>query len=260
MFFNTMLIDSHCHLNHSPLVDNLTQILQQAGEKGINHFLVPATCPDDWSITLQLAQSYPQIYAAIGIHPWFVASYNELALSQLEQLLHYHSQALIGEIGLDFARAPSLIDKNLQINCFEAQLQLAKSAQRPAIIHHVHTTDACLHSIKRCRFTYGGIAHAFSGSMEEAQAWIKHGFLIGVGSLLLRPQAKKIRLIAEKLPLQHMVIETDAPYMSPLPHQNNSPDNIRQIAEIIASLRNCHWQDIATITSENALKIIPAQS
>lgn len=257
MFFNTMLFDSHCHLNHSPLVDNLTQVLHQADKKNINHFLVPATGSDDWSITLQLAQSYSQLYAAIGIHPWFVADYNDSAFSQLEQLLHHNPQALIGEIGLDFIRSHSPTDKNLQISCFEAQLQLAKAAQRPVIIHHVHATDACLHSIKRCRFTNGGIAHAFSGSLEEAQAWFRHGFLIGVGSLLLRPQAKKIRLIAEKMPLQHMVIETDAPYMSPLPKQNNSPDNLRQIAEIIAKLRNCHWQDIATITSENAFKIIP---
>lgn len=251
-----MLFDSHCHLNHSPLTENLTQVLQQAADKHIGHFLVPATSPADWLTTIELQEAYSCIYAAIGIHPWYINSHNDSALNQLESLLHTHPDIMMGEIGLDFARINNRTDKNLQINCFEAQLRMAKSLQRPVIIHNVHATDACIHSIKRCQFTFGGIAHAFSGSMEEAQAWIKHGFFIGVGSLLLRTQAKKIRHIAEKLPLQHIVIETDAPYMSPLPHQNNTPDNLRQIAEIIAGLRNSHWQDIASITSKNTFQVI----
>ena len=251
-----MLFDSHCHLNHSPLIENLAQVLQQASDKHISHFLVPATAPADWLTTIRLAETYPWIYAAIGIHPWYTANYNDSALNQLEFLLEAHPHTIMGEIGLDFARAHNEAEKNLQINCFESQLLLAKKMQRPAIIHHVHATGTCLQSIKRCRFTYGGIAHAFSGSIQEAQAWIKHGFLIGIGSLLLRTQAKKIRHIAEKLPLQHMVIETDAPYMSPYPQQKNSPDNLRQIAEIIAGLRNCHWEDIATVTRKNMFKII----
>lgn len=252
-----MLFDSHCHLNHRPLIDNLSQVLLQAGDKDIGHFLVPATSSADWLITIKLAKNYPQIYAAVGLHPWFINHITHSTLQQLEKILLQHPQIIMGEIGLDFARAHSLEEKNLQIKYFEEQLQLAKIMQRPVIIHHVHATNACLESIKRCHFTNGGIAHAFSGSLEEAQAWVKHGFLIGVGSLLLRSQAKKIHRIAEKLPLQHMVIETDAPYMAPSANQINHPVSLRQIAEIIASLRNCHWHDIATITSKNTFAIIP---
>lgn len=251
-----MLFDSHCHLNHSPLIENLTQVLQLAAEKNISHFLVPATNPDDWITSLNLAESRPYIYAAIGIHPWYLDSFSDTAIDNLEKLLLQHSQALIGEIGLDYVHAENINDKNQQINCFEAQLQLAKTTQRPTIIHHVHATADCLRSIKRCGFTNGGIAHAFSGSIEEAQAWIKQGFLIGAGSLLLRPQAKKIRQIATLLPLQHLVIETDAPYMSPNPQHSNSPEHLLQIAKIIANLRNMHWQDIATITTQNMFKLL----
>lgn len=251
-----MLFDSHCHLSHTPLVENLPEILAQAAAREINGFLVPSTQPQDWQSTIQLVLQYPHIYGAIGIHPWFISAYNNYNLNKLEQLLYKHPQLLIGEIGLDFARAQESTCRELQIHYFEEQLCLAQSMSRPIIVHHVHATSACIQSIKRCAFSYGGFAHAFSGSIEEANEWIKLGFFIGIGSLLLHPHAKKVRIIAQNLPLQNIVIETDAPYMAPPSEPYNTPNNIIQIAKIIADLRGCHWQDIAQITTQNTEKIL----
>ncbi|MCO6504258.1 MAG: TatD family hydrolase [Snodgrassella sp.] len=251
-----MLFDSHCHLNHKPLIEKLPEILTQAAFNHINGFLVPATQAQDWELTIQLAANHPQIYAAIGIHPWFVSSSNNANFTKLEQLLHQNSQPLLGEIGLDFVRARDQNSREQQIQCFELQLQIANSIKRPIVVHHVHATSACLKSIKRCSFTHGGFAHAFSGSIEEAHEWIKYGFLIGIGSLLLHQQAKKVRIAAQTLPLQNIVIETDAPYMSPKTKQYNSPNNLIQIAKIIANLRNIQWEEVAEITAANALTLL----
>lgn len=251
-----MLFDSHCHLSHEPLVENLPEILAQAAHKHINGFLVPATQPPDWEATLQLAKMYTQIHAAIGIHPWYISACTLTDYEKLEQLLGENSDLLLGEIGLDFVHARDAESRQHQIQRFEQQLDIAKSASRPIIIHHVHATAACLNSIKRCAFKHGGFAHAFSGSLEEAQEWIKQGFLIGIGSLLLRPHAKKARLAAQTLPLEHMVIETDAPYMPPQDKPYNSPANLQQIAQIIAELRGIAYEQVARITTQNAMAII----
>ena len=106
-----MLFDSHCHLNHRPLIDNLSQVLLQASDKDIGHFLVPATSSADWLITIELAKNYPQIYAAVGLHPWFINYITHSTLQQLEKILLQHPQIIMGEIGLDFARAHSLEEK-----------------------------------------------------------------------------------------------------------------------------------------------------
>lgn len=247
------LFDTHCHLTHSPLRQQLTSVLAQAEAQQVTRFLVPATCPVDWTDIIKIEQQHSAIFAALGIHPWYTQYHNSAAMATLSSLLQQNPDMIMGEIGLDFYQYRQEQERQIQLNCFEDQLHLAQELHRPCVIHHVHATAVCINSIKRCKFKYGGFAHAFSGSLEEAQAWIKQGFMIGIGSLLLNPQAKKIRNIAARLPLANMVLETDAPYMA-VDEQHNYPANTRKIAEIVAELRHCSWQEIAKACTENALK------
>ncbi|WP_066567503.1 TatD family hydrolase [Snodgrassella sp. CFCC 13594] len=252
-----MLFDTHCHLTHAPLMQQLPRILAEAAAAEVTHFLVPGTTPNDWDSILKLAQQYDAIYAALGLHPWFVCEHHlAQALTTLNQRLIAHPQLWVGEIGLDFMRATSSEAQQQQIDAFEAQLQLAQAHQRCVVIHNVHASSACLSSIKRCHFTQGGFAHAFSGSLEEAQEWVKCGFKIGMGSLLLKPNARKIRRIATELPLSSMVLETDAPYMSPEPNHPNHPRNTQSVAKVLAELKQTNWHTIAQATSTNAFNLL----
>lgn len=249
------LFDTHCHLTHAPLKQHLPQVLAQAAKQGVTRFLVPAATPEDWPDIIQLTQQNHAISMALGIHPWYTQFHQPQTMEALTQHLDQYPFALVGEIGLDFAAAKDEPARQTQKICFEDQLHIARQYQRPVVIHHVHATAACIDSIRRCNFTYGGFAHAFSGSLQEAQQWHQAGFMIGIGSLLLNPKAKKIRRIAAELPLDYMVLETDAPYMAP-DKSVNYPANTRRIAEIVAQLRHCDWQEVANHCYQNACRYV----
>lgn len=247
------LFDTHCHLSHPALHTQLPEVLAAAAAADVRHFLAPATGAQDWGTVAALAQ--PHIHIALGIHPWFIDTQPNKALDLLAQQLQTHAHALVGEIGLDHY-PPHQHNAAAQSACFEAQLQLAQQLQRPVVLHNRKASQACLHSIRRCGFTQGGFAHAFSGSLEEARQWIKHGFKIGIGSVLLKPQAKKIRTVVAGLDWADMVLETDAPYMPPHPDSHNHPQNTRRIAEIVAAIKHTDWQTVAYHTTRTALALI----
>lgn len=251
-----MLIDTHCHLTHPPLCTHLPTVLAEAAAADVQQFLVPGTRPEDWADITMLAQSNPPIHMALGLHPWYVTMITDEIWPQLLTLLRTFSTALVGEIGLDFLHATDVGEQARQIAAFEKQLDMAKSLNRAVVVHNVKASSACLNSIRRCRFTYGGFAHGFSGSLEEAREWVRNGFKIGMGSLLLRPNARKIRRIAAELPLADMVLETDAPYMPPHRNSPNYPKNTRLIAEQIAVIREMSITDIAMCTTQNAKKLL----
>lgn len=251
-----MLIDTHCHLTHAPLLAHLPLVLAEAAAQDVQRFLVPGTCPDDWADITTLAQADQHIHMALGLHPWYVPAITEPIWPQLTALLRAFPAALVGEIGLDFLHAPDAAQQARQITAFETQLTIAQSQHRAVVVHNVKASQACLNSIRRCRFTHGGFAHGFSGSLEEAREWVKHGFKISIGSLLLRPNARKIHRIVAELPLADMVLETDAPYMSPVQNTPNYPKNTRLIAEIVAAIRHISLADVAWQTTHNANQLL----
>ena len=185
-----MFTDTHCHLADPALLPQLPDVLAAARAANVCRFIVPATCRADWAAVLALAA--PDIHSAIGIHPWFAAEAEADDLAALSQLLAQHPQALVGEIGLDFLHQnPSNEARARQISLFEQQLRLAEQHRRPVIIHNLKASAAIVGAVHATRFSQGGIVHAFSGSFEEAQAFIRCGFKIGIGSLLLNPAPKK---------------------------------------------------------------------
>lgn len=248
-----MFTDTHCHLADPALLPQLPEVLAAARAANVCRFIVPATCRADWAAVLALGAA--NTHSAIGIHPWFAAEAGADDLAALSQLLTQHPQALVGEIGLDFLHQnPSNAARTRQISLFEQQLRLAEQHRRPVIIHNLKASAAIVGAVRTTRFSQGGIVHAFSGSLEEAQAFIRCGFKIGIGSLLLNPAAKKARQAAAALPLEHIVLETDSPFM--LKNETNTPANVRAIAETVAGLRGISLAALSVQTEINVAQLL----
>ncbi|WP_416192197.1 TatD family hydrolase [Neisseria sp. CCUG12390] len=246
--------DSHCHLADPAFQNRLSEILAQAAQQGVTRFIVPATQRGDWADVVRLTQterpSESRIHIALGIHPWFAEAAAPQDFAELERLLRQYPQAWVGETGLDFlVNRPSETQKQRQVEAFCRQLELAQRLARPVIVHNVKATAAVAEAVKQSGFTRGGIAHAFSGSMEEARILLRCGFKIGIGSLLLNPNAKKVRQAAAQLDWGDMVLETDSPFM--LRDEVNTPANVRTSAEIVAELRGADTAEVAAHTERN---------
>lgn len=244
-----MLFDTHCHLASPPLVDRLPETYAEAAADGVKRFLVPATGVQDWATVATLQNDHTHV--ALGVHPWFADAQPQDVTERLADWLAQHPRALVGEIGLDF-QAQHQAQAAVQQRLLDAQLALAQALQRPVVLHCVRAAAACRQRIRYTGFRHGGIVHAFSGSPEEARLWLQLGFKIGVGSLLLRPNARKIRAAVAVLNWGDMVLETDAPYMPPPGHHHNHPRHTRRVAEAVAAIRRCDWQTVAAHTTQTA--------
>lgn len=246
--------DTHCHLADAALRENLPHILTAARKVGVKRFIVPATCPQDWQSVAELSEmpsEHGQIRIALGIHPWFSDGIAERDCVRLEAMLARYPQAWVGEIGLDFYdKTQTPPQRERQIQVFVRQLEIAQTLRRRVIIHNLKATADIAAAVKQTGFAQGGIVHAFSGSAEEARVLTKLGFKIGIGSLLLNPNARKVRDTLKALNDGDFVLETDSPFM--LKNTVNTPANILRIAEIAAQIRGTGAAEIAAITERNA--------
>lgn len=246
--------DTHCHLADPALRENLTHVLTAAREAGVGRFIVPATRPQDWQDVADLAEmpsEHGQIRIALGIHPWFSDGIAEQDFTGLEAVLARYPRAWVGEIGLDFYdKTQTPPQRERQIQVFVRQLAIAQTLRRRVIIHNLKATADIAAAVKQTGFAQGGIVHAFSGSAEEARVLTKLDFKIGIGSLLLNPNARKIRETLKTLNDTDFVLETDSPFM--LKKEINTPANIPGIAKIAAEIRGTCVEEIAKVTERNA--------
>ena len=250
-----MFTDTHTHLTHPTLFFRLPQIIAQARAAQVCQFIVPTAEHADWANALALLRQ-PEIRAvALGIHPWHTEQASDSVLHELAQHLAQQPALLVGEIGLDFYdKTEPPARRAAQIQTFQAQLALAQQHRRPIILHNLRATAAIIQAIQFTQFTRGGIAHAFSGSLEEAQLLIKHGFKIGIGSLLLNPRAKKARIAAQQLPLDALLLETDSPFGQP--ENQNTPANVLRVAQIVAELRGMALDELAGACEQNLVELL----
>ena len=261
------LTDTHCHLADPALRENLPHVLTAAREAGVGRFIVPATRPQDWQDVADLAERssenpiFRNIHIALGIHPWFSDDVSEPDFQLLEQALQARPTAWVGEIGLDFYdKTQTPPQRERQIQVFSRQLVIAQTQRRRVIIHNLKATAdiaAISAAVKQTGFAQGGIVHAFSGSAEEARVLTKLGFKIGIGSLLLNLNARKIRETLKALNDKDFVLETDSPFM--LKNEINTPANIRQIAAIAAEIRGVAVEHIAEATERNVEMLLAAE-
>lgn len=240
--------DTHCHLADPALSARLPDILAEAEAAGVRRFIVPAARQADFAAVLSLAER-PSVLPAVGLHPWFADGFSDGLYAETARILQRHPRVWVGEIGLDFIRAADSAARQRQLDVFRRQLGLAKEFERRVIVHNVKAAAAVAEAVKAAGFACGGIVHAFSGSLEEAQMLIRVGFKIGIGSLLLNPTAKKVRQAVQQLDLHDIVLETDSPFM--LKDGVNMPANVRRIAEAAARLRGVAVEEIAVQTEKN---------
>lgn len=259
-------IDTHVHWDAAEFDPDRDAALVRACRAGVTHCLNPSVRLADLAKVQALAvlsakhDDWPRLLPAYGIHPLYVAEHQPNDLQQLEAQLRNQRPLAIGEIGLDaYAGAP---DFKIQQQWFEAQLDLAVTYQLPVLLHLRHAVEAVILSLKRVqgrgKKIPGGIAHAFNGSEVQAKQLLAMDFLLGFGGSCTYEGSTRIRSLASRLPLNSLVLETDAPDMAPvwLRGQRNESSQLPVIAETIATLRKISLAELAKTTSDNALRLL----
>lgn len=269
----TVWIDTHCHLDefeaHAGLA-HLDGVRADAGRAGVAHCVLPAVERANWDAVRTLAHRHGDSYA-LGIHPLFTGRAGDADLDVLEQAVAAQSSdprlVAIGEIGLDFFVEG--LDAARQERFFRAQLRLARQCGLPVILHTRRSVDKVLKGVRDVPVV-GGIAHAFNGSLQQAEAFIRLGFKLGFGGAVTYDRALQLRRLAAELPLESIVLETDAPDIPPhwlyvtaadraagVPPARNTPGELPRIAEVIAGLRGLSVDALAQATRANACAALP---
>jgi TatD DNase family protein len=249
------LVDSHCHLNFPPLGGELEQVLQHAREQGVGYFLCVAVNLEDFPEVRRLAHVHPHVYASVGVHP------NERAgrdpeSAELEALAGDERVVAIGETGLDYYRSSG--ELGWQQERFRRHIRAARACGKPLI---VHTREAARDTIRILHeeraHEVGGVMHCFTEDWETARAALDLDFYISFSGILTYKSAQALRDVAARLPPERLLVETDAPYLAPVPHrgQTNRPGYVRQVAECLAQVRHQSPELIAAQTTANFFRL-----
>jgi TatD DNase family protein len=250
-----MFIDTHCHLDDPLLFEKLPDVIGNARQAGIARFIVPGVGPDGWSKIACLADAGEGIFPAFGLHPMHAGLYGEEVMADLAR--YAEDAVAIGEIGLDYLLPE--IPRDLQMAAFRGQLQLAADLGLPLLIHCRKAFQDLLRIMREEHVEkVGGIMHAFSGSPETARECIGLGFAISVaGPVTYRNAVRPLELV-RNIPLEHLVLETDAPDMPPEPFRGtpNEPAYLVETAKKVAEIKGITLEEVATVTTRNAERLL----
>jgi TatD DNase family protein len=250
------LADAHTHLDMPEYAADQGQIIEQARQAGVGLIINVGISLENSRQVIATARKYPWIFATVGVHPHGAAGVNEKILAAIADLLREPGVVALGEIGLDFYRHRSPAD--VQETVFRRFLDLAVSQQKPVIIHTRDATETTLAILREYRQKiHGGVMHCFSGTYEEAKAFLELGLDISFSGVLTYPNAKPLHDAARRLPLERLLIETDAPYLSPQPRRGkrNEPGYVRFTAQTLAELQNLPLETIAAQTWTNTCRL-----
>jgi TatD DNase family protein len=251
----TGLIDSHCHLDAEQFNEDRDAVIERAFAAGIEHIMAIGTGdgPPDLEAGIRLADRYSPIYCTVGVHPHDAAKANDGTLEELETLLRHPKVLAIGEMGLDYHYDFSPREKQRAV--FIDQLAIARAAGKPIVIHTREAWDDTFAILEEhwAGSPHGGIMHCFSGGPDEAQRSLALGFHISFAGVVTFPKALALQAAAKEVPLDRVLIETDAPYLAPVPHRGkrNEPSYVAQTARKLAELRGMTLDEMASLTSSN---------
>ncbi|OJV62299.1 MAG: hydrolase TatD [Clostridiales bacterium 38-18] len=250
-----MFFDSHSHLDASQFDDDRELMIKRTQLNQIDFILNPGADLPSSQKAVELANRYPFIYAAVGIHPHDVEMMTEEMLSEIETLAQNPKVKAIGEIGLDYYR--DLSPRELQKKWFIEQLRLAKKLNLPVVIHDRDANEDVLKILKEERqFETGVLMHCYSGSKELALQYVKLGAYISIAGPLTYKNARKTVEVVEAVPVDRLMIETDAPYLTPEPYRGkrNEPMYVRHTCQRMANIKGVYLEEMAQITKENAMR------
>ncbi len=252
---NFDLVDTHCHLDFIDFDKDRQTVLQQCQQHHIKNIIVPAVTAATWERTIEVCSQSPSLHLALGMHPVFIDEHQPQHLTELDQLISKSTPVAVGEIGLDFYLKD--LDREKQSLFFIKQLIIANQHNLPVIIHNRKAHDDCLRILADTPVK-GGIIHAFNGSIQQAEKYLEFGFVLGFGGMTTYSRSSKLRGLLKHLPLEAIVLETDAPDMTVAQHkgQRNSPAYLPYILKAIAEIKGVCERDVALYTTRNAYRAL----
>jgi TatD DNase family protein len=252
-----MLIDSHCHLDLPGLAENLPQLLDLMRANDVGCAVCIAVNLEDLPRILALAEGHPQIFASVGVHPE-ASNVREPSLAELVSLARHPRVIAIGETGLDYYWHKD--QPEWQRERFRTHIRAAREAHKPLVIHNREATADTLRLLaEEGAGEVGGVLHCFTETWEVAQAVLDLGFYISLAGIVTFKNALTVKEVARRVPLDRLLIETDSPYLAPVPYRGkiNQPAYVRHVAEEIAGLRGISFEEVAAATTENFFRLFP---
>jgi len=253
------LVDTHCHIDVPNFDADRDTVLAHCQQVGVSRIVVPGILAATWDKLREIcdlgSESGPALYASFGLHPVYLEQHDAADIDVLTEYVKQHRPIAVGEIGLDFY-LPEL-DRDRQQALFEAQLAVASDAALPVLLHVRKSHDAVIACLRKIPVT-GGICHAFNGSLQQAQQYLDLGFKLGFGGMLTFERSHKLHRLAQQLPLEAIVLETDAPDMTVASHhgQRNSPEYLPECLQALAALRDEDVSVVAAQTTANAEAVL----
>ena len=246
------MVDTHCHISFSDY-DDISLLIDKIKNAGITKVIVNGCDMKSNLEIIELTKKYDIVYGALGFHPTELDSFRDEYLGWLDNHIDDNKIVAVGEIGLDYHYDNT--DKSKEISVFKRQLEIAKKHNKPVIIHSRDAIQDTYDILKE--YDLRGSLHCYSGSLEMAREFIKMGYLIGVGGVVTYKNAKNIINVIENIDLEYILLETDAPYMTPEPFRKYKNDSsyIPVIAKKIADLKNIDVEEVGRVTSESASRL-----
>ena len=250
-----LLVDSHCHLNFEQLQPELPCLLSRMQEKGVGWALCAGVTLEDFPQVLQLAQQHRNIFAAAAVHPCHQEG-EGIDFQKLQQYARQQEVVAVGETGLDYYRANG--DMQWQKQRFIQHIGIARELKKPLIIHMREATEDCLRILgDEKAHEVGGVLHCYTEDLATATRLLDIGFYISLSGIVTFKNAHKLHEVARELPLSSLLIETDAPYLAPVPMRGkrNEPAYVRYVAEFISNIRDIAYEELASITTGNFFRL-----
>ncbi|RDY66422.1 TatD family hydrolase [Halobacillus sp. SY10] len=256
-----MLFDTHVHLNADQFEEDMEETIERAQEAGVQYMTVVGFDRKTIPKAMEIAERYENIYAAVGWHPVDAIDMTDEDLQWIEELSQHPKVVAIGEMGLDYHWDKS--PKDVQKEVFRKQIRLAKKVKMPIVIHNREATDDIVEILKEENAAdVGGIMHCYSGPVETAQECIDMNFMISLGGPVTFKNAKLPKEVAKAVNLEHLLVETDCPFLAPHPNRGkrNEPAYVKLVAEQIAELKGISYEEVSETTTSNALEFFGIQS
>ncbi len=253
-----MIIDTHCHLDDNRYDEDIEEVIARAIKNGVEKFIIPGADPDTLKKAVSISEKFDEVYFAVGIHPYDSVNYDR---ALLEKYIIHPKCVAVGECGLDYYRLPEdkeevTAQKALQKKVFLDQIDLANVYEKPLIVHIRDASHDCLEILEAKAGEKGGVLHCYNADHELLKL-SKYNFYFGIGGVLTFQNARKLIEVYPKIPLDKLLIETDAPYLTPHPHrgERNEPSYCTFVAQKMTILSDIPAEEIADITTRNAKRV-----